>query len=136
MFDRQRLFMGSWNYDQCSLRINTEIGLLMDSPELAQQVVKRFEQMTVPAASYKLVLGTGALGRRRVSWDTEINQEKFKLYWEPSRSWWQRQKVRHAIHAATVARTVNALSTVNPQRLFSPWQGRDVGSADKAVKGK
>ena len=76
VFDRQRLFIGSWNYDQCSLRSNTEIGLLMDSLELAQQVVKRFEQMTVPAASYKLVLGTGALGRRRVSWDTEINQEK------------------------------------------------------------
>ncbi len=94
VFDRQRLFIGSWNYDQRSLRINTEIGLLIDSPELAQQVVKRFEQMTVPAASYKLVLGTGALGRRRVSWDTEINHEKVELHREPSRGWWQRQKVR------------------------------------------
>ena len=35
VFDRQRLFIGSMNFDQRSMHLNTEIGLIIDSPELA-----------------------------------------------------------------------------------------------------
>jgi putative cardiolipin synthase len=94
VFDRRRLFIGSWNYDQRSLRINTEIGVLIDSPELAQQVVKRFEAMTTPTEAYELVLAEGAPAGHRVLWNTEINHEKVQLHQEPSRGWWQREKVR------------------------------------------
>src|ERR1039458_560692 len=34
VFDRQRLFIGSMNFDQRSMHLNTEIGLIIDSPEL------------------------------------------------------------------------------------------------------
>jgi putative cardiolipin synthase len=94
VFDRHRLFVGSWNYDQRSLWINTEIGLLIDSPELAQQVVKRFEAMTAPTEAYQLILAKGALAGHRVLWETEINHENVQLHQEPSRGWWQRQKVK------------------------------------------
>jgi putative cardiolipin synthase len=35
VIDRQKVFIGSMNLDPRSVRINTEIGLLIDSPELA-----------------------------------------------------------------------------------------------------
>lgn len=94
VFDRRRLFVGSWNYDQRSLRINTEIGLLIDSPELASQVALRFEAMVRPQEAYKVVLMQDGNGKPRLVWDTEIDHNKVELAREPSRGWWQRQRVR------------------------------------------
>ena len=37
VFDRQKIFMGSMNFDQRSRHLNTEVGLIIDSAELAQQ---------------------------------------------------------------------------------------------------
>src|SRR4029077_18515558 len=54
--DRQRVFVGSMNFDRRSLRINTEIGLIIDSPELARQIATRFEAIAQPANSYQLAL--------------------------------------------------------------------------------
>ena len=45
VFDRQRVFIGSMNFDQRSLHLNTQIGLIIDSPVLAEQVAMRFEVM-------------------------------------------------------------------------------------------
>jgi len=61
VFDRKRLFIGSMNFDQRSMHLNTEIGLIIDSPELAQQTVARFESMTSSAQQ----LRTDAAPRRR-----------------------------------------------------------------------
>jgi putative cardiolipin synthase len=94
VFDRQRLFIGSWNYDQRSLRINTEIGLLIDSPELSQQIIQRFDAMTAPTAAYQLALSDESHGRQTLVWNTEVNHEAVQLHREPSRGWWQRLKVR------------------------------------------
>jgi putative cardiolipin synthase len=35
--DRRKLFIGSMNFDQRSKRLDTEVGLIIDSPELVQQ---------------------------------------------------------------------------------------------------
>jgi putative cardiolipin synthase len=40
------------NLDQRSRRLNTEVGLIIDSPELAQETAKRFEAMILPENSY------------------------------------------------------------------------------------
>ena len=60
------------NFDRRSLRINTEGGLLIDSPELARQLVDRFDAITSPAKSYHVVLGPAdAFGRQPLVWRTE-----------------------------------------------------------------
>jgi putative cardiolipin synthase len=38
------------NFDQRSIRLNTEVGLIIQSPELAEQTARRFEAMTQPRA--------------------------------------------------------------------------------------
>jgi cardiolipin synthase C len=94
VFDRRRVFLGSWNYDQRSLRINTEIGVLIDSPPIAGEVLHRFEEMVSPKAAYQVVIDPDARTPPRLLWKTELNQQPQPLTAEPARGWWQRVKAR------------------------------------------
>ena len=42
--DSRRLFVGSFNFDERSAKLNTELGLLIDNPALAQRLVQMFVQ--------------------------------------------------------------------------------------------
>ncbi|WP_050027370.1 phospholipase D family protein [Verrucomicrobium sp. BvORR034] len=44
VFDRRWVFVGSMNLDPRSLNLNTEVGMLVDSPELAQQMLGDLER--------------------------------------------------------------------------------------------
>lgn len=74
VFDRRKLFIGSTNFDERSRRLNTEIGLFIDSPILAQQVAARFEAMTSLQDSYHLSLRKQAPDALpQLSWRTREN---------------------------------------------------------------
>lgn len=94
VFDQQRAFLGSWNYDQRSLRINTEIGVLIDSPPVATEVLRRFQEMTSPKAAYQVVLDPTVANSSQLLWRTEFEQQPTELKIEPSRGWWERFKAR------------------------------------------
>jgi putative cardiolipin synthase len=95
VFDRQKVFMGSMNYDQRSKRINTEVGLIIDSAELAQQTVVRFEAMAQPENAYVLALRPGGAPRpARLAWDTREDGKAVEYTREPARSAWQRLKLK------------------------------------------
>ena len=55
VIDRRALFVGSLNLDPRSVVQNTEIGLLIHSPALAQQVAEAFDR-DVPRAAFRLQL--------------------------------------------------------------------------------
>jgi len=95
VFDRQKLFIGSMNYDQRSKRINTEIGLIVQSPELAQQTARRFDAMVTPDECYTVGLISGdAPGKSsRLVWRTEKDGRMVEYTREPARSGWQRVEV-------------------------------------------
>ena len=85
VLDQQRLFLGSMNFDARSLRLNTEVGLLIDSPELTKQVSDRFDALAQPANCYIPTLGTpDATGKRPLVWKTEENGKMVELTAEPS----------------------------------------------------
>ena len=90
VFDRQRLFVGSMNFDQRSMHLNTEIGLIIDSPELARQAVTRFEAMASLPNSYELVFRAGDGGGPRLAWRTEEGGKAVQYASEPARSNGQR----------------------------------------------
>ena len=91
VFDRRRLFLGSMNFDQRSMHLNTEIGLIIDSRELAEQTVQRFEAMVQPVNSYSLILVPREKGRPPVlAWRTEENGKTVQYDREPARSNGQR----------------------------------------------
>jgi len=53
--DGKRLFVGSFNFDPRSALLNTELGFVIHSPQLAQQIANLFE-LEIPLSSYKLQL--------------------------------------------------------------------------------
>ena len=94
VFDRQRIFVGSMNFDQRSMYLNTEIGLLIDSPELAQELVRRFEAMVQPANAYQVLLQPDLSGSgQHLIWRTLENDQMVDLQEEPERSEGQGAKV-------------------------------------------
>jgi len=49
VFDRKSVFIGSFNLDQRSSTLNTEIGMMIDSPEIAGQAAKIMDEGVLPA---------------------------------------------------------------------------------------
>jgi cardiolipin synthase C len=68
VFDGKRIFIGSANFDRRSLHLNTEIGLMIDSAELAKQVTMRFDTIANPANSFVLALQKSADGSPHLVW--------------------------------------------------------------------
>jgi putative cardiolipin synthase len=94
VFDRQKIFIGSMNFDQRSKRLNTEVGLIINSPELAQQLVVRFEAMVRPQNAYALALRADSPGSRpHLVWQTMEDGKAVEYTREPARSEWERFKV-------------------------------------------
>ena len=101
VFDRQSVFVGSFNFDQRSKRLNTEIGLIISSPELAGETVARFDSLTQLKNSYSLALRDAGDGKRpRVVWRTEVGGETAEYTADPARSAWQRVRLRLLVAAA------------------------------------
>jgi putative cardiolipin synthase len=94
VFDRQKLYIGSMNFDERSRSLNTEIGLIIDSRELAQQTAARFESIVGPQNSYGLALRAGdGGGSAHLLWRTQEKGRTIEYDREPARSDWQRTKV-------------------------------------------
>ncbi len=94
VLDRQRLFVGSMNFDPRSMHLNTEIGVIMDSPDLAQQAAARFEAMVSPPNSYALKLApSDAGGSSQLIWHSQRDGTVIDYTTEPARNGWQRFKV-------------------------------------------
>jgi putative cardiolipin synthase len=86
--DHKQVFLGSMNLDPRSARLNTELGLIIDSPEMALQL----EGFADAGSSYKLRLDpTG----KNVEWVEEDDNGKETAYdVPPETSAWQRFKLR------------------------------------------
>jgi putative cardiolipin synthase len=82
------------NFDQRSKHLNTEIGLIIHSHELAQQVANRFQAMVQPANAYKLSLHFNTEGDEpSLVWRTQESGKTVVYDKEPSRNDWQSFKV-------------------------------------------
>jgi len=87
--DRRWVYTGSANLDPRSRRLNTEIGVMIDSPELAEEVLALFNQTTRAENSYRLSIKAGAL-----SWNTIENDKEVQYNREPKTGIWKRLLVR------------------------------------------
>jgi cardiolipin synthase C len=67
VFDRQSVFIGSMNLDPRSNQLNTEIGVLCNSPAIAGQVVDDVEPLLNQIA-WRVELRTDANGKSRIVW--------------------------------------------------------------------
>ncbi len=95
VFDRGSVFVGSMNFDQRSERLNTEIGLIIDSPSIAAAAGRRFDELTQLSEAYSVQL-TDSIGghSQHLVWRTEEHGVVIERSTEPGRSAWQRFKMR------------------------------------------
>jgi len=87
--DRRRVFVGSFNFDQRSAHINTEMGLILDSPTLSTKLSQAFDTV-IPKVSYEVRLGpTG----QSIEWIERTDQGEVRHLVEPGTTWYQRMAV-------------------------------------------
>jgi putative cardiolipin synthase len=80
--DRQRCFIGSLNLDPRAIVINTENGLLIESPQLAQELTEQFEAMMRPDSAWAVTLDEHG----RITWQSDFGRTQI----QPARSFSQR----------------------------------------------
>jgi len=80
--DSRWSFVGSMNIDPRSANLNTEMGVLVDSPELAAQLRAQFEANTSPDLSYRVVMDP----KRGLTWHDRKDGEERVLEREPDAS--------------------------------------------------
>ena len=83
--DRRELFIGSFNFDPRSAYINTEMGVIIESPELAAPLVKQLYEKA-PTHAYEVFLNE----KGKLRWRTIENGQEVILDKEPQTRWWQR----------------------------------------------
>jgi putative cardiolipin synthase len=85
--DRAQIYVGSFNFDPRSANLNTELGLVIDSPELASALSRGFEDV-VPLIAYQLELDRGG----NIVWleRSKGRAEPLRLTHEPGAGFWRR----------------------------------------------
>jgi putative cardiolipin synthase len=86
--DRSRVFIGSFNFDPRSSTLNTEMGFIIDSPALAQQIAAAFNS-SIPANAYEVRLSDAG----RLYWIERQEGRLVRHDTEPGTSFWQRAGV-------------------------------------------
>jgi putative cardiolipin synthase len=86
IIDRRFTFVGSLNLDPRSIYINTELGLIIDSPTLAEAAAQEFMEELKPENSYRVLLDDEG----RIFWqsgDTIITKEPARSSWQRFQAW-------------------------------------------------
>ena len=90
IMDRQTVFVGSFNFDPRSMKLDTQNGIVIHSPELAHQAAYLFDLGVSPARTYRVTL----LGDDDLVWITEDNGQEVRYYREPLSRFWSRLSLK------------------------------------------
>ncbi|WP_434111375.1 phospholipase D family protein [Methylocaldum sp. GT1TLB] len=87
--DGSRVFIGSFNFDPRSAKLNTEMGFVIDSPALARNISTAFDSR-IPANSYQVRLSNNG----QLYWTEHRSGEWVRHDAEPGTSFWLRAGIR------------------------------------------
>jgi len=87
--DGKRVFVGSFNFDQRSIHLNTEMGMVIDSPALAARLTETLDR-TLPTRAYEVKLDD----RGSVIWLERRGDQVIRHEKEPGTSWFKRAAVK------------------------------------------
>ena len=87
--DSKQVFIGSFNFDPRSSKLNTELGFVIASAALAQRVSAAFDAHVITRA-YELHLARGGT----VYWLERVGEQVKRHDAEPGTTFWQRMGVR------------------------------------------
>ncbi|WP_455207194.1 phospholipase D family protein [Kaarinaea lacus] len=97
--DRRAIFVGSFNLDPRSVALNTEMGVLFESPEMVATLTDIFKKNIIHDA-YRLGLtitpaeeSDSGFEQDELFWVTIENGKEVRYNTDPDTSWWQRFSV-------------------------------------------
>jgi putative cardiolipin synthase len=88
VLDRNSVFIGSLNLDARSIVQNTEIGIVFQSPEIANNIASLFDSK-IGNLAFRLEL-EGDPGSERIVWHGLLDGEQQTLYKDPYTGFWKR----------------------------------------------
>ncbi len=89
IYDRKLVWVGSANFDPRSRRLNTEAGLLIESPPLAERLLAGIARDFSPQHSWRLTLEASGDSPRRLVWSGERDGKPVRLEHEPDAGFWR-----------------------------------------------
>jgi putative cardiolipin synthase len=89
VFDRQQVFIGSLNLDPRALVHNTEIGVVMEVPEIAEGMAKWFDE-NIEQIAFRLELKKQENGYEKLYWHGLENGKQVVYTHEPYTGFWRR----------------------------------------------
>ena len=84
VIDERYVFVGSANIDPRSNNLNTEIGIMVDSKELAEQTANLFDKTTSLDNCHQLIVDEA---KNKLIWLTNENGKETRYYREPNASY-------------------------------------------------
>jgi putative cardiolipin synthase len=89
LLDRKSVFIGSLNLDPRAVYFNTEIGVVIDSPELARDMARVFDE-AIDDVAFRLELVRSEKGSEKILWHGLVDGQPRVFDREPNASLWQR----------------------------------------------
>lgn len=89
VFDRKQVFIGSLNLDPRSLLHNTEIGVVLKVPEIAEEMARRFEE-NIEHMAFRLELKKDETGHEQLLWHGWEKGKQVVYTHEPHTGVWRR----------------------------------------------
>jgi putative cardiolipin synthase len=86
VFDREAVFIGSFNLDPRSANINSEAGIYVESPELARQVIEYMEEGVAPENAFRVLLDDNG----DLRWVIEKDGVSLDYEKDPNSRWYER----------------------------------------------
>jgi len=90
--DGKAMFVGSFNFDQRSLHINNEIGVLFHEPEIAANASAHFNEH-IERVAFRVELVTDNNGKESLRWTGTEDGKEVVFDAEPYASFWQKLSV-------------------------------------------
>ncbi|KGJ97411.1 phospholipase D family protein [Colwellia psychrerythraea] len=85
IFDRKEVYIGSFNFDPRSAKINTELGVVCEIPEMAEYIATELFDKNIKQAAYQVTLQDD-----EVVWLDKVNGKVIVHDVQPETSWWRR----------------------------------------------
>jgi len=85
--DREKIFIGSFNFDPRSVNLNTEMGIFLEAPELALDVAETLiRELAKHNSTYEVVLNS----KNQLRWLGKEAGQDVRLRKEPQSGFWRR----------------------------------------------
>jgi putative cardiolipin synthase len=90
VLDRRKVFIGSFNLNPRSVELNTEIGVMVESEELARQVGQFMDDGVAPGSAWQLHLATDRGRSVELVWSEDRDGQPILYEHDPEVSRWKR----------------------------------------------